>query len=145
MPASLAGADTSLRSSRNPTPKITVAASTTPSGSDDPAWKISRNWWICAATAMATRNARYMAAPPHVGMGLSCTFRAPGMTTQPNRIAAVRTPNVARYVTSAATARTAAYPAIRTTPEVDGRPSQVGVGRELGAEHGGVVAQGGEL
>ena len=62
-PATLAGADMSRRSSMSPTTKMAAAASTRPSGSEDPAnsgWRAGTE----AATVMATRKPTNMAAPP---------------------------------------------------------------------------------
>ena len=62
-PAILAGADISRTSSISPTPKMAAPARTTPSGSDEP-WKMSWRAGMQAATTMAARNPRNMAAPP---------------------------------------------------------------------------------
>ena len=62
-PAILAGADMSRTSSTTPTAKMAAPASTTPSGSEEP-WKMLRRAGMQAATTMATRNPRNMAAPP---------------------------------------------------------------------------------
>ena len=62
-PATLAGADISRASSIIPTAKMAAPASTTPSGSEEPA-KTVRKAGIRAAATMATRKPRNMAAPP---------------------------------------------------------------------------------
>ena len=68
MPAILAGADTSRRSSMSPTTKMTTAAITTPSGWVLPS-NTASNSPDCQATAMATRNPASIAAPPSVAVG----------------------------------------------------------------------------
>src|SRR5438874_292232 len=127
-PASLAGGDTSRRSSRAPTANITVAPMSSPSGSDVPR-KTGRNLGSTEATAMAARKPPYMAAPPRVGVGRSWTRRLSGETTAPRRMATRRTVGVRSQVTTAATARTIRYSAMpavqdrasRGTPGVIGR------------------------
>jgi hypothetical protein len=47
----------------SPTPKIAAAATTTPSGSEEPT-KMCGKWWTPAATIIATRNPRNIAGPP---------------------------------------------------------------------------------
>ena len=76
-PASLAGGETSRRSSRAPTANIVVAPISSPSGSEVPR-NTGRNWGRTEAVAMAARNPPYMAAPPSVGVGRSWTRRASG-------------------------------------------------------------------
>ena len=110
-PASLAGGDTSRRSSRAPTANIVVAPIRSPSGSEVPR-KTDRNWGRSEATAMAARKPPYMAAPPRVGVGRSWTRRASGDTTAPRRIAPRRTTGVSSQVTRAATTRTMRYSAM---------------------------------
>src|SRR5919106_1107633 len=65
-PASLAGGDTSRRSSRAPTANIVVAPISSPSGSDVPR-NTGRNCGRTEAVAMAARNPPYMAASARVG------------------------------------------------------------------------------
>ena len=62
-PAILAGADMSRTSSISPTAKMAAPARTTPRGSDEP-WKMCGGPGCSAATIMATRKPRNMAAPP---------------------------------------------------------------------------------
>ena len=82
MPATRAGADTSRRSSVNPTAKMTVAARSTPSGSLDPS-NTAANESICQATAIEATRARNMAMPPMVAVGTEWTRRSSGATTAP--------------------------------------------------------------
>jgi hypothetical protein len=110
-PASLAGGDTSRRSSRAPTANIVVAPISSPRGSDVPR-KTERNWGRTEAVAMAARKPPYMAAPPSVGVGRSWTRRASGETTAPRRMATRRTTGVSSQVTRAATTRTIRYSAM---------------------------------
>jgi hypothetical protein len=104
-PASLAGGETSRKSSSAPTTNITPAASTSPNGSDESS-NISRNCGIRDATIIARRKPRNMAAPPNEGVGRSCTLRGPGTDTAPTRTDSRRTTNVRRNVLTAATAST---------------------------------------
>ena len=96
-----------MRSSSAPTTNITPAARITPNGSELSS-NISRNWSICDATAIAARKPTNIAAPPSVGVGFVCTWRASpdGATTAPSRIARNRTTGVSANVTASATART---------------------------------------
>ncbi len=105
-PASLAGGDTSMRSSNAPVMNMTPAPSSSPTGSELPA-NISRNCDMCAATAIAARKPTNIAAPPSVGLGLSCTCRASddGCTTAPKRMASRRTTGVISRVVKSATAQ----------------------------------------
>ena len=107
MPAILAGGETSLRSSSAPIANITPAARMIPAGSDEPS-NISRNCGICDATAMATRNATNMAAPPSIGIVVVCTSRVLGTFTAPTRSANFRTSGVNPNANTAATAKTTA-------------------------------------
>src|SRR5581483_6462493 len=141
-PASLAGGDTSRRSSRAPTANIVVAPISSPSGSEVPR-KTGRNRGRTEATAMAARKPPYIAAPPRVGVGRSWTRRGSGDTTAPRRMATRRTVGVRAQVTRAATARTRMYSAMPAVQ--DGMPAGTGrvmgdaspgIGRELGAEPG---------
>jgi hypothetical protein len=113
-PATLAGGETSRRSSSAPTANMTAAPMISPIGSELPR-KMGRNSGMHQATPMAARNPPNMAAPPSVGVGCSCTRRASGMTTAPRRIEARRTTGVRAHVTTAATARTIRYSAMRST------------------------------
>src|SRR5579872_1811418 len=141
-PASLAGGDTSRRSSRAPTANIVVAPISSPSGSGVPR-NTGRNRGSTEATAMAARNPPYMAAPPRVGVGRSWTRRGSGETTAPRRMATRRTVGVRAQVTTAATARTRRYSAMPAVQDgMSGRGRRVigdpspGIGRELRAQPG---------
>src|SRR5579872_5142617 len=108
-PATLAGADTSRRSSTKPTTKMTNAPSTTPSGSDDP-WKDGAKTGSAAATPMAASRPTSMPTPPKVGVGTVWTRSASGMTTKRRRTATWRTTKVQRNVTTAAAPKTTRQP-----------------------------------
>ena len=73
-------------------------------------WNISWNWCMCDATAIAARKPTNIAAPPSVGVGFVCTWRASddGATTAPKRIASNRTTGVSSSVVPSATAQTTA-------------------------------------
>ncbi len=87
---------------------MTVAPSTTPRGTELPL-KTGAKAGICEATAMATRKPRYIAVPPAVGVGRSCTRRSSGMTSKEWRLVRERTTNVVSHVATAATAKTMMY------------------------------------
>ena len=108
IPATFAGAETSRRSSIAPTPAMTNAASTNPSGSVLPL-KTTSNEPIHHAVNMPARTPSSMATPPRVGVDRSCTCRASGRTTAPIRTDKRRTPNNATNVVTATTAKTIAY------------------------------------
>src|SRR5437764_15128413 len=108
-PDSLAGAEISRTSSPRPTAKMIVAAITTANGADDPS-NTSLKSGSCDATAIATRKATNMAAPPTVGSGVVCTRRSPGITTRLRTTTTLRTTNVSNQVPTSATAKTMAYP-----------------------------------
>ena len=95
-----------MRSSSAPVTNITPAPSSRPTGSELSA-NMSRNWCICAATAIAARKPTNIAAPPSVGIGLVCTWRASedGATTAPKRLASHMTIGVHAKVVTSATAQ----------------------------------------
>jgi hypothetical protein len=64
---------------------------------------------ICEATAIDTRKPKYIAVPPAVGVGRSCTRRSSGMTSNEWRLVRERTTNVVNHVARAATAKTMMY------------------------------------
>ena len=107
IPAVLAGADTSLRSSTTPTTTISVAASMMPSGSVLPE-KISSKASSCHAVSMPANKPTSIATPPSVGVGRSCTRRSSGFTTAPMRMASRRTTGVAASVVTTTTTATIA-------------------------------------
>ncbi len=106
-PDSFAGGDISRRSSTIPTAKMIDAASTRPMGSELPRNSIlSPGIW--EATTTEASRPRYIADPPRVGVGRSCTRRSSGRTMIEKRTASSRAAKVQIQVTTAATAPTIA-------------------------------------
>ena len=104
----MAGGDISRTSSTSPTPKMTVAAITTPRGAELPL-NTGPKTGNCEATAIATSIPKYIAAPPAVGVGRSWTRRSSGITSSEWRLAMARAAKVATQVATAATAKTTMY------------------------------------
>ncbi len=107
MPATLAGADTSRRSSMTPTPRMSTAAITRPSGSVLLS-KMEPKACSRQATAMPARKPTSIPTPPSRGVGRSWTRRSSGLTTAPMRTASRSTRGMTTKVVSVTTARTMA-------------------------------------
>ena len=82
MPATLAGAETSRRSSIRPVSQITVAAAITPRTFPG-ASNTGPNSGNRQATARATSRPMNKAVPPRIGVGFACTVRSPGWAMAP--------------------------------------------------------------
>jgi len=115
MPATLAGADTSFRSSMKPVENMMAAATSAPitlvglsNTAESPP---SRD-----ATASPATSPAIMAAPPRVGVGASWTLRSPGWTIAPRRRAHQITIGIVPQVTAKLAAATTAKAAQGVTP-----------------------------
>src|SRR5688500_11534153 len=87
--------------------------------------------------------------PPNIGVGTSWTRRSSGSTTTPERAAIHRASGVITSVTPKATRNTRTYESRADTaglrPGGRSRDVHAGIGRELGAQVGDLVADGCDL
>ena len=108
IPATLAGAETSRRSSIRPVSQITVAAAITPRtfpGASNTAPKSGNR----QAAASATSRPMNKAVPPSIGVGFACTVRSPGWAMAPIFLDRIRKGGTEIAVAITATAITNKY------------------------------------
>src|SRR5436305_2354579 len=149
-PATLAGAETTRRSSSMPMARMTMAATARPKGSEDS--NTGPKPGMNRATAKATSRAISMATPPSVGVGRSWMRRSSGLTTAPQRCDMRQTAGVRTNVTTAATPKTTPYRSTRSAgvgpelrAEVVGRVPDVGQSGVVVAVPQGAADEGGDL
>ena len=102
---SFPSADTPRLSSITPSPTIAVHVTSAASGSALP-WFMSEKNGRTREAPRPTRNPRYIATPPIVGVALGCTLRSDGWSIAPNRKASRRTIGVATNVVPAQARKT---------------------------------------